>query len=130
MLQPSGTASMGRKPAADAPGVEAPVKPPVDPTVARPRRFAGRTALPQGPTRPDTPLPAARAQRAHAAEAVFSRIAGRHAKPAMPAQAARPAVGAAAMGSSGSLLRAAQGDDDLMGSAQDAEVPAAPRDMA
>jgi hypothetical protein len=130
MLQRSGAASMVRKPAAAAPGLEALVKPPVDPRIARQRRSTGRAAPAQGPSRPDPALPAARAQRVHAAEAVFSRIAGRHVKPANTAQASRPAVGAAAMGSSGSPLRAAQGDDDLMSAAQDAATPAAPRDAA
>lgn len=121
---------MGRKPAASAPGTEALVKPPVDPRIARSRRSTGRAAPPQGPGRADPALPAARAQRVHAAQAVFSRIAGRHAKPANTLAASHPAVGAAAMGSSGSPLRAAQGDDDLMSAAQDAATPAAPRDAA
>jgi hypothetical protein len=121
---------MGRKPAASAPGTEALVKPPVDPRIARSRRSTGRAVPPQGPGRPDPALPAARAQRVHAAEAVFSRIAGRHAKPANTPQASHPAVGVAAMSSSGSPLRAAQGDDDLMSAAQDAAIPAAPRDAA
>jgi hypothetical protein len=107
--------------------MEALVKPPVDPRIARSRRSTRHAAPLPEPIRPDRALQATRAPRVDAAQAVFNRIAGRHAK---PVTAARPAVGAAAMGSSGSLLRAAQRDDDLMGSAQDAEVPAAPRDVA
>jgi hypothetical protein len=102
--------------------VEAPVKLPVDPRIARSRRSTRHAAPLPEPIRPDRALQATRAPRVDAAQAVFNRIAGRHAK---PATAARPAVGAAAMGSSGSLLRAAQGDDDLMGSAKLAAIPAA-----